>query len=60
MTDPSDLTGKVRAYWDTDAATYDHSADHGPGSLTGPAAWSRGGGDGRRRARGPGGGPRGR
>ena len=24
-----DLTGKVRAWWDADAATYDHSSDHG-------------------------------
>jgi SAM-dependent methyltransferase len=36
----TDLTGKVRAYWDADAATYDHSADHGPGSPAQRAAWS--------------------
>ena len=32
MSDPAsrpDLTGKVRAWWDADAATYDHSSDHG-------------------------------
>ena len=29
MSDPADLAGKVRAYWDADAATYDDSADHG-------------------------------
>lgn len=27
--DASDLTGKVRAWWDADAATYDDSSDHG-------------------------------
>jgi SAM-dependent methyltransferase len=27
--DPFDLTGKVRAWWDADAATYDDSLDHG-------------------------------
>ena len=26
---PADLTGKVRAWWDADAATYDQSSDHG-------------------------------
>jgi SAM-dependent methyltransferase len=40
VTDPTDLTGKVRAYWDADAATYDHSADHGPGSPAQRAAWN--------------------
>ena len=29
MSDPFDVTGKVRAYWDADAATYDDSSDHG-------------------------------
>jgi len=29
VSDPGDLTGKVRAWWDADAATYDHSSDHG-------------------------------
>jgi SAM-dependent methyltransferase len=32
VSDPAsrpDLTGKVRAWWDADAATYDHSSDHG-------------------------------
>ena len=29
MSDPGDLTGKVRAWWDADAATYDHSSDPG-------------------------------
>ena len=36
VTGLSDLTGKVRAYWDADAATYDHSADHGA-RVAGPA-----------------------
>jgi 2-polyprenyl-3-methyl-5-hydroxy-6-metoxy-1,4-benzoquinol methylase len=29
VSDPGDLTGRVRAWWDADAATYDHSSDHG-------------------------------
>ena len=29
MSDAFDVTGKVRAYWDADAATYDDSSDHG-------------------------------
>jgi SAM-dependent methyltransferase len=36
----SDLTGRVGAYWDADAATYDDSADHGPGSPAQRAAWN--------------------
>jgi SAM-dependent methyltransferase len=35
-----ELTDKVRAYWDADAATYDDSFDHGPGSPTHRAAWN--------------------
>jgi SAM-dependent methyltransferase len=35
-----ELTDKVRAYWDADAATYDHSSDHGPGSPAHQAAWN--------------------
>jgi SAM-dependent methyltransferase len=45
VTDPAagpDLTGKVRAWWDADAATYDDSVDHGwaaaPPALR--AAWN--------------------
>jgi SAM-dependent methyltransferase len=40
MTDPAELSDKVRAYWDADAATYDHSADHGAGSPAQRAAWN--------------------
>src|SRR5918994_6050917 len=29
MSDPGDLTDRVRAWWDADAATYDDSSDHG-------------------------------
>jgi SAM-dependent methyltransferase len=29
VTDPADLSGRVRAWWDADAATYDDSTDHG-------------------------------
>ncbi|HEX3202796.1 MAG TPA: class I SAM-dependent methyltransferase, partial [Actinomycetes bacterium] len=29
MTDPGDLTGRIRDWWDADAATYDDSTDHG-------------------------------
>lgn len=29
MTDPRDLTGEIRDWWDADAATYDDSTDHG-------------------------------
>ena len=29
MTDPGDVSGRVRAWWDADAATYDDSSDHG-------------------------------
>ena len=29
MSETDDLTGKVRAWWDADAATYDDSIDHG-------------------------------
>jgi SAM-dependent methyltransferase len=29
VSDPTDLSGKVRAFWDADAATYDDSSDHG-------------------------------
>ena len=29
MSDQPDLAGKVRAYWDADAATYDDAPDHG-------------------------------
>src|SRR4029453_6354718 len=36
---PRDLTGRVRAWWDADAATYDHSPDHGPGPPAQQAAW---------------------
>lgn len=34
-----DLTDRVRAYWDADAATYDDSPDHGAASPTERAAW---------------------
>ena len=40
MTDPADLTGKVRDWWDADAATYDDSSDHGPGPPAQRAAWN--------------------
>ena len=36
---PDDLTGRVRAWWDADAATYDDSSDHGAGSPAVRAAW---------------------
>jgi SAM-dependent methyltransferase len=36
----TDFTDRVRAYWDADAATYDHSSDHGPGSPAQRAAWN--------------------
>jgi hypothetical protein len=29
MSEPEDITGRVRAWWDADAATYDDSSDHG-------------------------------
>src|SRR4029450_13395863 len=29
VTDPGDLTGRTRDWWDADAATYDDSTDHG-------------------------------
>jgi SAM-dependent methyltransferase len=29
VTDPGDLTGRIRDWWDADAATYDDSTDHG-------------------------------
>jgi SAM-dependent methyltransferase len=29
VTDPRDLTGEIRDWWDADAATYDDSTDHG-------------------------------
>jgi SAM-dependent methyltransferase len=37
-----DLTGKVRDWWDADAATYDHSSDHGWAVATPTlrAAWN--------------------
>jgi SAM-dependent methyltransferase len=35
-----ELTDKVRAYWDADAATYDRSADHGAASPALRAAWN--------------------
>jgi SAM-dependent methyltransferase len=35
----TDLTDKVRDFWDADAATYEDSSDHGPGSPTHRAAW---------------------
>ena len=39
---PADLTGKVRAWWDADAATYDQSSDHGwaVASPARRAAWN--------------------
>ena len=40
MSEREDLTGRVRAWWDADAATYDHSPDHGPGSPAQQAAWN--------------------
>jgi SAM-dependent methyltransferase len=42
VTDPADLTGKVRDWWDADAATYDDSADHGwaAASPAARAAWN--------------------
>ena len=42
MTDPVDLTGKVRVWWDADAATYDDSSDHGwaVASPARRAAWN--------------------
>ena len=40
MSDPQDLSGRVRAWWDADAATYDDSSDHGPGSPSQRAAWN--------------------
>jgi SAM-dependent methyltransferase len=35
-----DLTDRVRAYWDADAATYDDSPDHGAASPAERAAWN--------------------
>jgi SAM-dependent methyltransferase len=35
-----ELTDRVRAYWDADAATYDHSPDHGAASPAEQAAWN--------------------
>ena len=37
-----DLTGRVRAWWDSDAATYDDSSDHGwaAASPAGRATWN--------------------
>ena len=42
MSDPSDLTGRIRDWWDADAATYDESSDHGwaAASPTLRAAWN--------------------
>jgi SAM-dependent methyltransferase len=40
VSDPDDLTGRVRAWWDADAATYEDSSDHGPGSPAHRAAWN--------------------
>ena len=39
---PGDLTGRVRAWWDADAATYDDSTDHGwtAASPAVRAAWN--------------------
>jgi SAM-dependent methyltransferase len=35
-----ELTDRVRAYWDADAATYDDSPDHGAASPAERAAWN--------------------
>ena len=35
-----ELTDRVRAYWDADAATYDDSPDHGAASAAEQAAWN--------------------
>lgn len=35
-----DLADSVRRFWDADAATYDHSPDHGAATPTERAAWS--------------------
>ena len=42
MSDPADLTGRVRAWWDADATTYDDSSDHGwaAASPAGRATWN--------------------
>ncbi len=40
MGDGADLERQVRDYWDTDAATYDHSAGHDPRGLTELAVWA--------------------
>jgi SAM-dependent methyltransferase len=38
--DFAELTDKVRAWWDADAATYDDSSDHGAASPAVRAAWN--------------------
>jgi SAM-dependent methyltransferase len=42
VTERDDLTGRVRAWWDADADTYDHSSDHGwaAASPAVRAAWN--------------------
>jgi SAM-dependent methyltransferase len=42
VNDRDDLTGRVRAWWDADADTYDHSSDHGwaAASPAVRAAWN--------------------
>ena len=42
MSDPGDLTGRIRDWWDADAATYDDSTDHGwaAASPAVRAAWN--------------------
>ena len=42
MNERDDLTGRVRAWWDADADTYDHSSDHGwaAASPAVRAAWN--------------------